>query len=219
ASPASTALFAGQHLQWTTQTDSHWAAAMTTSLVSGEATSLFSHAGGIQVFAGNGPLSLQAHTGQLELLADKAITVVSVNDQIEINAKQKITLQAGQSSITLEGANITFACPGNFTVKGGQHAFDAGARGAATLAPLPDRIVPPIPPEKSLFVKYDEQIVYKDAHDAPIADMPIHVVNKTDKTQKVTNKSPEKGDIERLDTASAQPLDYALRYSAFKLKK
>ncbi|MET3120351.1 type VI secretion system secreted protein VgrG, partial [Undibacterium sp. GrIS 1.8] len=32
ASPASTALFAGQHLQWTTQTDSHWAAAMTTSL-------------------------------------------------------------------------------------------------------------------------------------------------------------------------------------------
>nr|GEU80230.1 hypothetical protein [Tanacetum cinerariifolium] len=132
ATPASTVLFAGGQMQWTTQADMHMAAAFTMTSVSANATGLFTHAGGIQAIAANGPVSLQAHTDQLEILADKAITVISVNDVIEVKASQKIVLQAGQSSVTLEGGNITFACPGNFTVKGGQHLFDGGASGFAT---------------------------------------------------------------------------------------
>jgi type VI secretion system secreted protein VgrG len=108
--------------------------------VSANATGLFTHAGGIQAIAANGPVSLQAHTDQLEILADKAITVVSVNDVIEIKANQKIVLQAGQSSVTLEGGNITFACPGNFTVKGGQHVFEAGSSQAISLPALPSEL-------------------------------------------------------------------------------
>jgi type VI secretion system secreted protein VgrG len=87
-------------------------------------------------FAGNGPCRCR-HTDQLDILADKAITVISVNDAIEIKAKEKIVIQAGQSAITLEGGNITFACPGNFTVKGGQHLFDKGGRRGANLEMLP----------------------------------------------------------------------------------
>jgi uncharacterized protein (DUF2345 family) len=83
-------------------------------------------------------VSLQAHTDQLEILADKEITIISVNDVIEIKANQKIVLQAGQSSVTLEGGDITFACPGNFTVKGGQHVFDGGQNRAALMNKLPD---------------------------------------------------------------------------------
>jgi type VI secretion system secreted protein VgrG len=71
-------------------------------------------------------------------LADKAITVISVNDCIIIKAKEKIVLQAGQSSITLDGGNITFACPGNFTVKGGKHLFDSGSSSPAAGSSLPD---------------------------------------------------------------------------------
>ena len=138
ATPASTLLFAGQQLQWTTQGDLHLAAAHTVSTVAGKAAGYFTHEGGIQAYAGNGPVSLQAHTGELEILADKEITVISVNDSIEIKASQKIVLQAGQSSITLEGGDITFACPGNFTVKGGQHVFDGGGSDAAQFTPLPD---------------------------------------------------------------------------------
>lgn len=47
-------------------------------------------------------------------------------------------LQAGQSSVTLEGGNITFACPGNFSVKGGQHVFESGTNSSAQLPALPD---------------------------------------------------------------------------------
>jgi type VI secretion system secreted protein VgrG len=118
--------------------------------VSANATGLFTHAGGIQAIAANGPVSLQAHTDQLEILADKAITVISVNDVIEIKANQKIVLQAGQSSVTLEGGNITFACPGNFTVKGGQHVFDGGTSQNAKLTELPHALVTPKPQPYSM---------------------------------------------------------------------
>jgi type VI secretion system secreted protein VgrG len=113
-------------------------AAHTVSSVAGGAFGLFTHGGGIQAIAGNGPVSLQAHTDQLEILADGAVTVISVNDSIEIKASQKIVLQAGQAAVTLEGGDITFACPGTMSVKGGQHLFDGGGSKPAALAPLPD---------------------------------------------------------------------------------
>ena len=140
ATPASTVVYAGQQLHWTTQSDLHLAAAHTVSSVAGNAFNFFTHSGGIQAIAGNGPVSLQAHTDQLEILADKEITVISVNDCIEIKAKQKIVLQAGQSAITLEGGDITFACPGKFTVKGGKHLFDGGGNKAANLLNLPGEL-------------------------------------------------------------------------------
>lgn len=152
ASPASTALYAGKHLHWTTQSDMHMTAGHTCSSVSGGAASLFSHSGGIQAIAANGPVSLEAHTGELDILADQSVTVISVNDSIEIKARDKIVLQAGQSAITLEGQNITFACPGKFSVKGGRHLFDSGVFGEASLTSLPD----------SRPRKFDEAFVLKD---------------------------------------------------------
>jgi type VI secretion system secreted protein VgrG len=138
ATPASTVIYAGKQLHWTTQSDLHMAAAHTVSSVAGGAAGFFTHGGGIQAIAANGPVSLQAHTDQLEILADGAVTVISVNDSIEIKAKDKIVLQAGQAAVTLEGGDITFACPGTFSAKGGQHLFDGGGNRAAELAPLPD---------------------------------------------------------------------------------
>ena len=141
ATPASTVLFAGQHLHWTAQSDMHLTASHTLSSVSAEATALYTHEGGIQAIAANGPVSLQAHTDQLEILADKDVTVISVNDAIEVKAAKKIVLQAGQASVTLEGGDITFACPGTFSVKGAQHPFEGGARAGATSAALPAEII------------------------------------------------------------------------------
>jgi type VI secretion system secreted protein VgrG len=140
ATPASTVLYAGRQLHWTTQSDLHITAAHTVSSVAGQATSFFTHAGGIQAIAAHGPVSLQAHTDQLEILADKEVVVMSVNDGIEIKASKKIVLQAGQSAVTLEGGDITFACPGTFSVKGGQHVFDGGASHTANIPNLPGEL-------------------------------------------------------------------------------
>jgi type VI secretion system secreted protein VgrG len=175
ATPASTVIFAGEHMQWTTQSDLHLAAAHTVSSVAANAASLYTHSGGIQAIAGNGPVSLQAHTDQLEILADKAITIVSVDDSIQINAKQKIVLQSGQSSITLDGGNITFACPGTFTVKGGQHEFETGHSKAAPATKLPD----------SRLKLFDEGFVLNDKiTGAPVPHRPYRIT-RADGTREV----------------------------------
>jgi type VI secretion system secreted protein VgrG len=62
---------------------------------------------------------LRAHTDALQILADKDMSVISVNGEIRISASTKIELIAGQSSITLDGANIEFETTGAFAVKGG----------------------------------------------------------------------------------------------------
>jgi type VI secretion system secreted protein VgrG len=175
ATPASTVLFAGQQLHWTTQSDLHMTAAYTMSTVAAEAATLYAHEGGIQAFAGNGPVSLQAHTDALEILADQSVTIISVNDAIEIKASKKIVLQAGQASVTLDGGNITFACPGEFSVKGAQHVFDAGSAANARLRDLPHALVTPKLEPYSLRWSAISAVTGKAA-----PDVDIHAVRVTD---------------------------------------
>jgi type VI secretion system secreted protein VgrG len=206
ATPASTVLYAGQQVHWTTQSDTHFTAGHTVASVSAGATGFFTHSGGIQAFAGNGALSLQAHTDQLEILADKAITVLSVNDAIEIKAKEKIVIQAGQSAITLEGGNITFACPVNFTVKGGKHAFDGGGNKAAEIRKLPDTRVK----------QYDEAFMIRDPNGAPMSSLPYTIDGPDGKHFATTCTE---GMTDRISTAESDKLKFALKWFAVEAKK
>lgn len=137
ATAQSLLLFAQNNLTWTTQGDSHWTAQHTVSINSGDATTLFTHDGGMHVIAANAPVSLAAHTDALEILADKSINITSSQNGILVEAQQKIVLQAGQSAITLEGGNITLTCPGKFSVKGANHPFGSGGSDSAMLGILP----------------------------------------------------------------------------------
>jgi type VI secretion system secreted protein VgrG len=141
-SPATLASFSGQDTSLTAQSDVHAAAAHTASLVSGQTTSLYTHQGEFQTIAANGNLSLRAHTDQLEILADKDITVLSVNDEITITASKRIEMVGGDSKVVLEGANIDFVTSGAFTVKAATHDWAGGASGGASLPSLPADLLP-----------------------------------------------------------------------------
>jgi type VI secretion system secreted protein VgrG len=136
-SPASIASYSGQDTTLTAQGDIHAAAAHTASLISGETTSLYTHEGELQAIAANGKLSLRAHTDALELLADQDITVVSVNDEITLTAKERIEIVGGDSKVVLDGANIDFVTPGGFAVKAASHAWAGGGSGSAVVPALP----------------------------------------------------------------------------------
>jgi type VI secretion system secreted protein VgrG len=140
--PASIASYSGQDTTLTAQGDLHAAAAHTASLVSGEATSLYTHEGELQAIAANGPFSLRAHTDALELLADQGITVISVNDEITVTAKERIEIVGGDSKVVLNGGNIEFSTPGAFTVKAASHTWAGGGSGSATLSSLPANLLP-----------------------------------------------------------------------------
>ncbi|HEY4317380.1 MAG TPA: type VI secretion system Vgr family protein [Herbaspirillum sp.] len=205
ASAASTLLFAGEHLQWTSKSDMHWTAGDTIAGVSANGTSLYAHNGGILAVAANGPVSLQAHTDLLEILADQAVTVKSANDGIEIKANQKIVLQAGQSSVTLEGGNITFACPGTFSVKGAVHTFAGGASAAAALPPLPDAAA-----EMKNYIA----INYRDPYGEPMADVGYkikfaggaEIAGKLDKSGSARHENvPEKPTVTEYEERKPDP--------------
>lgn len=199
ATPASTVMYAGRQIHWTAQSDLHFSAAHTVASVAGGAASFFTHAGGIQATAGNGPLSLQAHTDALEILADKAITVVSVNDCIEIKAKEKIVIQAGQSAVTLQGGDITFACPGNFTVKGGKHNFDNAGKNAAELSRLPETRVK----------EYDEAFALLDPDDIPMSSVPYSIDGPDGKHFAATDAA---GATDRISTTTSEKIKFAMRW-------
>ncbi|TDB27707.1 type VI secretion system tip protein VgrG [Stenotrophomonas sp. ATCM1_4] len=137
ATPASAVAFAGQNLELTVQQDLHANAGETLASVSGGSVSLFSQAGPLRVIAAQGPVSLQANDGELELLAEQALTVTATDKRIDVLAQSKVVLQAGSSAITLEGGDITFSCPGEFTVKASEHPFMEGQSDAAGLDALP----------------------------------------------------------------------------------
>ncbi|GAB3052464.1 type VI secretion system Vgr family protein [Stenotrophomonas tumulicola] len=138
--PNSSISHAGQNLQLTAQDDLHAVAGRTLAATVGQHAALFAQAGPLKVIAAAGAVSLQAHTGELELLADQAVTITATDTRIDVLAQQKIVLQAGQSRITLEGGDITFACPGNFTVKASEHPFLGGASADHRLS-LPNGLV------------------------------------------------------------------------------
>ncbi|MCW5860238.1 MAG: DUF2345 domain-containing protein, partial [Caldilineales bacterium] len=135
--PASALAYAGTHLHLTCQADAHLAAGHTFAAVSGRHGALLAQQGPLRVIAAGGPVTVQAHTDALELLADQSVTVTATDERIDVLAQHKIVLQAGQTRVTLEGGNITFECPGNFIVKASQHPFMAGESKAAELDLLP----------------------------------------------------------------------------------
>ena len=128
--------------------------------------------------------------------------MVSVNDSISINAKTKIVLKAGQTSITLEGANITFACPGTFSVKGSGHFLDGGASSPAVLARLPN----------SQVKLYDEQFQLKTPNGKPLTGVPYKVEGASDHDVAHT---PKDGKTQRLGGDSSEALKFALRWYKF----
>ena len=133
ATPASSNVFAGQQLQVTSQQDLHFSAGHTIAGASGGNLHWYTAKGGAKVVAQTGEVSLQAHTDRMELLADQAATFTATTGRIDLIAKARIVLQAGSASITLQGGDISFTCPGVFSVKGSEHPLLRGAKHALNL--------------------------------------------------------------------------------------
>ncbi|SKA07867.1 type VI secretion system Vgr family protein [Novilysobacter spongiicola] len=141
SAPAGIALVAGQAL--------HWSAGETLTVMSG-ADSNLAVAGDLRLHAGQaigwlagavesassatghnlalvtaeGELALQAQNGDANLKARDGLKVVSANAEVELAAGKTVHLAtAGGASITIEGGNMTVACPGEIRVQAGKKSF------------------------------------------------------------------------------------------------
>jgi type VI secretion system secreted protein VgrG len=194
--PASTLVFAGRHVHATAQGDLQASAAHTLASVVGEGASWFSHAGGIKAVAAAGSNTLQAHTDAMQVLADKSVTVTSSNGEIHILANSKIVLQAGQSAVTLQGGDVTFACPGTFSVKGSGNAFVGAGSSPASLQALPTGQTKLDPSDLVVnHLYHDDEGLQAAKYSAKLADGSIRS-GVTDASGKVELKAVPRGNVE-----------------------
>ncbi len=136
ASQATTTVYAGRHLHGTAQGDWHLAAGNVVAAAAARGVSLFAQRNGLRAIAEGGPVSIQAHTDALAVLADQAVTVTSSTESIEILAQRNIVLRGGDSVIRMEGNAITFETI-KLSVKGAGHPLIGPGGQAAELPALP----------------------------------------------------------------------------------
>ena len=103
-----------------------------------EKISLFVQNAGMKLFAAKGKIEIQAHSGNIELTAQKTLSLVSATDSIEAAAKQEILLTAGGAYIRISDGNIEMHAPGLISIKGTQHSFSGPTTYARAMNSWPD---------------------------------------------------------------------------------
>ncbi|WP_233838863.1 type VI secretion system Vgr family protein [Paraburkholderia sp. ZP32-5] len=95
------------------------------SLVAGavEKISLFAQNAGVKVFAGKGPVQIQAQDDNIEAIAQQVIKLLAIKGNIEIAAQEGIKLSSGGATIEIKGGDINVHAPGKLDFKGTQHSF------------------------------------------------------------------------------------------------
>jgi type VI secretion system secreted protein VgrG len=126
--------------------DMHVAVGDALSIHSGQAIGLLAGAVGagendadIQLYAGQGDVQLQAQSDAMTLAAHDLVRLISANSHVDFAAAKSITLcTEGGASLTIEGGNITFACPGTISIKAASKSF-AGPAGMGYALPVMPR--------------------------------------------------------------------------------
>jgi type VI secretion system secreted protein VgrG len=106
----------------------------------GQGLSLFVNKVGMKLIANQGPVSVQAQNDQLELIARHGLHITSTEDEINITAKKKITLNAGGSYLTLDPYNIESGTPGLFLIKSAHFKYSGAASMTATHPDFPQSL-------------------------------------------------------------------------------
>jgi len=99
--------------------------------------SLFAAQEGARLYAGKGKVEIQAQGDGADLIARKAVQIISAEDKIEATAAKEIVLTAGGSQVKITGSGIFMTTSGKFEVKAGQHLFMGGAEVGMNLQGLP----------------------------------------------------------------------------------
>lgn len=103
----STHLHSNEHMTMSTGADINLAVGKSLVASIKEKISLFAHSAGIKLFAAKGKVEIQAQGGEIDIIAEKVLRLLSSTDRIEIFAKKEIVLGADGSAIIINGSGIT----------------------------------------------------------------------------------------------------------------
>lgn len=163
------------------------------SVAAGEVISFFSQKLGIKLFAGRGPVDIQAQSDAMTLMADKDLTVSSVNGKVRIQGQQEIVLESGGAYIRIADGNVTIGGPGDLILK----VITMQKQGAGSL----NDALNGMPKPGGL---YDEQFTLRDEHTGEVlAHMPYRVETPSGLVEGITDAA---GRTSRIYSDKAQVL-------------
>jgi type VI secretion system secreted protein VgrG len=105
--PKSTHIHSGENVTLSSGTDTNLAVGKSLVASIKEKLSLFVYNAGIKIFAAKGKVEIQAQSDALDIIAEKVLRLISTTDNIEIWAKNEITIGAGGSAIKINASGIT----------------------------------------------------------------------------------------------------------------
>ncbi|AAW76752.1 DUF2345 domain-containing protein [Xanthomonas oryzae pv. oryzae] len=74
--------------------------------------------------SGEGALDVQAQSDDVRVQSKEGLKLISANADVALAAGKTLHLAvAGGASVTIEGGNITVACPGTITVQASKKSF------------------------------------------------------------------------------------------------
>ncbi|MDA0557039.1 type VI secretion system Vgr family protein [Burkholderia pseudomallei] len=114
---------ADQQVNWISGQDSYLAAGGSMHAAAVNHLSLFARNQGIKAVAGKGKVEIQAQDGDLEMVAQQLVKLLSVAGRMEIAADQELVLYCGGATIRIKGGNVSIHAPGNVDFKGASFSF------------------------------------------------------------------------------------------------
>ncbi|MBT8769571.1 DUF2345 domain-containing protein, partial [Metapseudomonas boanensis] len=164
----------------------------------GEGVSLFVRKLGLKLIANQGVVQIQAQNDRLELLARHGLDITSTEDEIRISAKQKITLNAGGSYITLDPYRIESGTQGEHLIKAVHFDYQqTKAPQVRSLPVLPLEVQPPL--------RFDEQFqLFADDGERTLAAMPYKITGASGRTWRGVTDS--QGFTQRVYTPTPEAL-------------
>ncbi|WP_228272090.1 type VI secretion system Vgr family protein [Acinetobacter bereziniae] len=99
--------------------------------------SLFAAQEGARLYAGKGKVEIQAQNDGADLIARKAIQIISTEDKIYIISPKEIKFISDGTELKLNGSGVFVTTGGLFEVKSGQQNFLSGEKVSVSLPILP----------------------------------------------------------------------------------
>jgi len=138
--PASLLLNSGDGMYLQSRDDIHLAADQRLSAHAKKGISLLAQREGMRLVSGEGPLEIESHGDLMNLIAQRDITVQSVQGELQLLAKKGITLGSGEALIRLSPTDgILFDSPTKLLSRG-QHVWEGPGGQRFPLMELPKSV-------------------------------------------------------------------------------
>jgi type VI secretion system secreted protein VgrG len=143
-------LVSGDTLSWQAGQDLNFASGQQLRVHSGQSLGVLAGAvqagdgakgSGLTLIAGQGPVTVQAQSGPMQVAAKDCVHIQSATAHIDWAAAKKITLAtAGGAQIVISGEGITVQCPGKITVRAASKSFVGPGSETYPLPALPQSV-------------------------------------------------------------------------------